>query len=89
MAATITHVRDECTKVSYLGHSLGTMQAFYGMGRGKYMQPYFSQVVALSPCFIPEYKRYIPELDRTLYMEIAGFLEALDIESLLGPTWDK
>lgn len=42
MAKTIVRASGTCQKVSYLGHSLGTTQMFYGLGRGKYMQPYFS-----------------------------------------------
>ena len=42
-----------CWKVNMLGHSLGNTQAYYGMGRGSYMQPYFASVLALAPCFVP------------------------------------
>ncbi len=65
------------------------MQVFYGMGRGKYMQPYFSQVVALAPCFVPNSLNYIPDFNKTTYAAIAGLLEVLDIESLFGPHWDE
>ena len=65
------------------------MQVFYGMGRGKYMQPYFTQVVALAPCFVPNSLNYIPDFNKTTYAAIAGLLEVLDIESLFGPHWDE
>ena len=78
-----------CNKVSYIGHSLGTTQVFYGMGRGSYMQPYFSQVVALAPCFIPEVTLYFPELTKELLATFSGVFELLDIESLFGPNWEK
>lgn len=87
MAATIVTVRDDCTKVSVIGHSMGSMQLFFGMGRGKYMQPYFSQAVALAPCLIPSYKQYFPEFDVALYTMLSGLMESLDIESLFGPDW--
>ena len=89
MASTIARESGKCTKISYLGHSLGSMQMFYGLGRGKYMQPYFSQVVALAPCFIPDTDTYIPDFTKEAYATLSGGFELLDIESLFGPNWDK
>ena len=80
----------ECMKLNYLGHSLGTTQTFYGLGRGKYMRPYFSQVVAIAPCFIPMIDNYVSgdfKLDKETYAAITGFMEVLDLESLFGPYW--
>ena len=56
MAREILRVNGTCTAISYLGHSLGTTQMFYALGHNSYLQSYFSQVVALSPCFIPTLK---------------------------------
>ena len=41
-----------CKKITYIGHSAGTMSAFYGLSKAPYAYKYIGQVVALSPCFI-------------------------------------
>lgn len=87
MVEKIVKENKTCRKVSYLGHSLGTLQMFYALGRSKYMRPYFSQVTALAPCFIPGSNDFVKDLTPELYASLAGVFEILDIESLFGPNW--
>ena len=89
MTKKIVQENGTCRRVSYLGHSLGTLQLFYGMARGTYMQSYYSQMVALSPCFIPGSDGYVKNFNYDFYAYFFGILEVLDIESLFGPNWDK
>ena len=42
MTSKIVKENGTCTKVGYLGHSLGTTQMFYALGNGRLLQSYFS-----------------------------------------------
>ena len=87
MTAKIAQVNKTCHKISVLGHSVGSMQMFYALGRSSYMRPYFAQIVALSPCFIPGSKNYVENLTSEVYTTLSGIFTMLDIESMFGPNW--
>ena len=86
MTTKIVQVSKTCRKISVLGHSVGSMQMFYALGNSSYIRPYFGQVVALSPCFIPSNR---DNLDVASYTTLFGGLDLLDIVSLLGPDWSR
>ena len=59
----------KCKKISYVGHSQGTMMAFYGLSHAPYASKYLSQFVALAPCFIGNADMG-PDLDKNLFLGI-------------------
>ena len=87
MTRKIVQVSNTSRRVSYLGHSVGNMQMFYALGRNSYLQSYFGQVVALSPCFIPSSVSAVKENTNDMYAALKSVVELVGIESLFGPKW--
>ena len=76
-----------CMKITYVGHSAGTMSAFYGLAKAPYAYKYIGQFVALSPCFIANMNSEASDFDISQYRMIDAGLQFLGIRSLLGPKW--
>ena len=77
MVKAIVLESGSCRKISYVGHSLGNTQILHGLGRGINLRPYFSQVVALAPCFIPYSSDYTDYLNVEAYIGITSALELM------------
>lgn len=76
-----------CMKITYVGHSAGTMSAFYGLAKAPYAYKYIGQFVALSPCFIANMNSEASDFNISQYRMIDAGLQFLGIRSLLGPKW--
>ena len=86
----VIQFEDPCKrKVSYIGHSLGNTQIFSGLANNVENQDRFSQIVALTPCFVPSHKKWVDELDPKNYFTFFTVLSTLEINSLFGPYWDE
>ena len=91
MLATIKENADEenaCKKITYVGHSQGSIMAFSGLSEVRKPDKYLAQFVALAPCFIGNTNSYM-SIDEGLYRGLELGLNLLDIKSLFGPEWPK
>ena len=89
MVKAITKVSGACQKISYVGHDIGNTQVFYGLAQVEEIQSYFSQVVALAPCFVPNVDSIFPfyEMNQTNFRAIWLLMGGLHFESAFGPDW--
>ena len=79
--------KNPCKKITYIGHSAGTMSAFYGLAYAPYAYKYIGQVIALSPCFIANMNSEASDFSIGQYRMIDASFKLLGIESLMGPKW--
>ena len=77
--------QNRCKKISYVGHSQGTIMAFYGLSHARNPSRYISQFVALAPCFVGGFPEYYSAPGENTYRLLATALAVFGIESLFGP----